>query len=153
MTKEIIRTKVEEPCWVHALDGSTIGEAIIFLQTLDPSLEMELDYGYEGIDRGDLYAKREETDEEYSERLEAEEEAERKCEEYKQLVQERLDERLIMLKSKDAALAGYLEKHRDNPAIGDLENLFTAVVNLARSGASATVTGPLLECMANLESK
>lgn len=155
MTKKIIRTKVEEACWVHSLDGSTVEEAIIFLQRLDPDLEMELDYGYEGIDRGDLYDVREETDEEHVKRLEREayEAAEevRKAEVRERQRQEDFEKKQAQLKLQNLALHAYLEKHKGNPAIGDLENLFLAMMNLERAGHGEKSTQALREMMERLE--
>lgn len=151
MTKKIIRARVDEPCWVHSFDGKTVEEAIAFLQCLDPALEMELDYGYEGIDRGDLYSVREETDEEYAERLAKEAEEIRKQEEADKLAEQQLLQRLMLEASKDLAFKTYMEKHNGNHHIGDLSNLFIAVMQCLKSGADKRAVQPMLDVMERLE--
>lgn len=151
MTKKTLKTEIDAPCWIEGFDGRTVGEAITALQELDPSYIMKVDYGYDSTDTGNFFEVREETDTEYTARRLAEEVASERQREAERKAQEQLTERMMLIAAKDVAFKAYMEKHKDNPNIGDLSNLFMAAVALGKAGHDSRVVGPLLECMERLE--
>lgn len=153
MTKQIVRIEIDAPCWIEGFDGRTVGEAITALQELDPSYVMEVDYGYDSSDTGNFFEVHEESDEEYFARLAQEAEEERQRAEAERKAQEQLTERMMLIAAKDVAFAAYLEKHKDNPNIGDLSNLFMSVMQFMNRGIAGAAAQPLLEVMERLEKK
>jgi len=137
--------------WTDALDGSTKAAAIAWLQSNVPDgATLDLEYDYESI-YGCAYYIRDETDAEEEARL-----AKERAEVNERLARERLllesnIERMERIKGEDLALYIYLTKHKGNPNIGDLENLFKTAMVLERDGKVGTASNLLWECMARLE--
>lgn len=138
--------------WVSELNGLSAEDASTKLKAHVPSdfsLKLENDYDYS---YGVLVRVREETDAEYSARVQLEKvtEDEREQERIREALY--LQNKIALLKSQDIALSAYLEKHKDNPKIGDMENLFTALAQVQMSGkADGQVVEQLKECLAKLE--
>lgn len=151
MTKQTIRTQLNVEDWIQGLDGKTIREAIGYLSQYDYDVVLNEEHDYDGGSYGYLYTVREETEEEYSARLAQEDEEQRQREEAERKAQEQLTERMMLIAAKDVAFKAYMEKHKDNPNIGDLGNLFMSVMSLTKAGARANAMGPVLECMERLE--
>lgn len=150
MTKQTIGTRLDVD-WIDALAGKTIREAVGYLSQYDYDAGLGYSTDFDDQPYGYLYTEREETDEEYAARLAQEAEEERQREEDERKAQEQLTERMMLIADKDVAFAAYMEKHKDNPNIGDLSNLFMAAMSLGKERHGASVVGPMLECMERLE--
>lgn len=128
--------------WTEALEDKVKLEAIEWLQENIPDGAI-LDLEYCGDNRGTYgiaYIMREETD----------------AEEYKRTTRELLwresnIERMERIQGEELVLQTYLTEHKDNPNIGDLENLFRATMNLERTGETGAASKALRECVARLE--
>lgn len=146
MTKKQIRTDIEKD-WISEMDGLTKREAVEYLECLPEGVVLDVvhDYGYK---YGQLYTLREETDEEEA----AREDSDRITQEnYNRLAQEQRDReaaRRAFSYAGDKVLSEYNEKHKDNPKVGDMCNLYKMILNLEIEGKSVTV---LRECLDVLE--
>lgn len=146
MTKKQIEECIDED-WVEAFDGLSPDEVAMWIEKNVPEgYYLDLYYGYE-YQHGQLKRTREETDEEYAERLALEKKAQedREAERVRQAYL--LQNKIAVLKGMDTALASYLEKHKNNPHIGDMENLFTAI---ARSTVLGENKGPVVQEMEDI---
>ncbi len=152
MIKKIIE-EIVAINWQEELEDKSVEDAIQWLSVYTgKGYLMGRDYyGYDGGSYGNFITQREETDEEYSARL-VEEQAKADAKEAEQVRQAYLlQNKINILKGQDLALSTYLEKHKDNPRIGDLENLFMALAQANMSGATGAFVQQLQDCMTALE--
>ena len=134
--------------WVRELDGLTVPEAITWLLENTP-VGCTLDSDY--CDNSYLITTRCETDEEEAARI-AEEEQFQKDRDIKAKLKAQSDaERMERLRVEDVVLHSYLVKHKGNPHIGDMENLFRAMIMLEREGQQGEAMAGLKECLKRLE--
>lgn len=151
MTKKNIEEFIYKD-WIEDFDGQDFHYVQMWLNENLPDgyfLDVHHDYDYTV---GRLMRVREENDEEYAERLFKEQVAENEREQFKLLEALYLKHKIVLLKAKDIVLSDYLQKHKDNPNIGDMENLFTALAQTQLSGKSdSQVVRQLEECLERLE--
>ena len=153
MAKKKIRTNLDID-WMEALDGLTAEKAIEYLAKLPGCVELDSDGDYDRT-YGVVFDVRYETDHEEAVRM-AEESVERArlrklAAERKKRNDERFDAKLERLKGGSDGLYRYLSKHKGNPQIGDLENLWLSLKSLQESPGSLTAQSNLTECLIELE--
>ncbi len=152
MTKQQI-TETKEVDWIEALTGVSPTEASRWLyENIPTDYVLSVDYDYESM-HGTVELTREETDEEEAARGLAEAEKVRAWEIREHNRLQTLDNKIIYTRATDIVLSEYLEKHRDNPRIGDLENLFRAMMNLSHLGVEQTQIDLLKDCMRGIENE
>jgi hypothetical protein len=151
MTKQTVETLMDFVDWTDQFDGRTVGQAIEWLSKIPKDFVMKVDSDYGGSEYGEIYEVREETDEEYSARVAKECQDEEDRWAAKRKAEEQLAERMMLIAAKDVAFKAYMEKHKDNPNIGDLSNLFMAAMSLTKAGVQGSALAPLLACMERLE--
>ena len=148
MTKQTIRQDLHIN-WIAAISDKSCEEAVQWLaQNVPANAVLEVMCEYEYV-YGVAYIAREETSEEYDERISDEEAREAKREEARVNAAMLLQNKIAILKSQDIALSSYLEKHKNNPGIGDLENLYIALTQAPFHGNIAVQE--LKDCMKRLE--
>lgn len=137
--KQTIKEEVKDSNWIDRLEDCTVAQAIEILKEFDDDQILEADYyGYDGGKFGVIYTERLETDAEEKARLDkaAKEQAERDYQlEWTRLRREREAQDLLSSqKIEDLALAEYLKRHKDNPNIDDMNNLFRVLIRAERDG-------------------
>lgn len=156
MTKQTVYTEVDRFTW-YDWDDKTVADVVLILNTLpqDATFDSRSDYDYE---YGVVLSQRLETDEEEAAReaKEAEKEAQRQRKTDIEIAR-RVATEETLLRSKvaiDVALHSYLQTHKDNPNLNDLENLFRARMQLEFDGhpKDGVAMKAILECMEKLES-
>lgn len=150
MTKHIVKTRLDIN-WVSGIEDKTKEEALSWIEEWLPvGAILEVCNGYD-YPYGETYIHREETDAEYAKRLVEEAEAIRKQELREIQAALTLQNKIAILRAQDLSLANYLEKHKDNPNIGDLENLYITLHQVMVQGSDNAVIQSLKECMEHLE--
>lgn len=150
MTKHIVKTRLDIN-WVSGIEDKTKEEALSWIEEWIPTgAILEVDHGYD-YSYGETYIHREETDAEYAKRLVEEAEAISKQELREIQAALTLQNKIAILRAQDLSLANYLEKHKDNPNIGDLENLYITLHQVMVQGSDNAVIQSLKECMEHLE--
>lgn len=151
MSKKLIHEYLEVD-WIGALEGKSAEDVVKWLGTCVPEgYNLCIDYSRYDGDYAVLETHREETDEEYSTRIYEEQEATRKHELREVQAALSLQNKIAILRGQDLSLANYLEKHKDNPRIGDLENLYITLHQALTHGSNNQVINSLKECMEMLE--
>ena len=153
MTKKQI-TEVIEADWIVDMEGLSKEEACRYVESLPSGVFLDIVHDYD-LTYGQLYTLREETDEEETAR-EAEEkrveQAKRARDELRLQTEEERVSKLLLLRALSSAgdkvMAEYNEKHKGNPRVGDMCNLYKMILNLEIEGKSVTV---LRECLDALE--
>ena len=146
MTKKQI-TEVIEKDWIADMEDLSKEAACRYIESLPSGVFLDIVHDYD-LTYGQLYTLREETDEEEAAR-EAEEKARQDARErYLQEEKNREAARRTLSYSSDKVMAEYNEKHKDNPRVGDMCNLYKMILNLEIEGKSVDV---LRECLDALE--
>lgn len=146
MTKKQIREEIETN-WIYDMEDMSKEAACEYIKSLPEGVFLEIRQDYEST-YGRLYTLREETDEEETAR-EAEEKARQDARgRWLQEEKNREATRRALSYSGDKVMAEYNEKHKDNPRVGDMCNLYKMILNLEIEGKSVDV---LRECLNALE--
>ena len=146
MTKKQIRTDIEKD-WIEDMEGLTKGEAIEYLECLPEGVVLDVDYRY-NEKCGVLFILREETDEEETAREADEKERQENYERALQIKRDREATQRALTYASCKVLSEYNEKHKDNPKVGDMCNLYKMILDLEIKGKSVTI---LRECLDALE--